>query len=121
MLERWLALVALLAGAFAASAAPEGGASAAAGEHTVIIENMQFAPATLAVRRGERVVWVNRDLAIDANVSTTGITSATKTRPTKVFADGLTRVCVFDAALVLYGLWPGWGADPRGIFHPFCM
>jgi len=62
VLERWLALVALLAGAFAASAAPEGGASAAAGEHTVIIENMQFAPATLAVRRGERVVWVKRDL-----------------------------------------------------------
>ena len=57
---------------------------------------------------------MNRDLAIDANVSTTGITSATKTRPTKVFADGLTRVCVFDAALVLYGLWPGWGADPLG-------
>ena len=30
--------------------------------HTVVIENMQFSPATLTVRRGERIVWVNRDL-----------------------------------------------------------
>ena len=30
--------------------------------HTVTIENMQFTPATLTVARGERIVWVNKDL-----------------------------------------------------------
>jgi plastocyanin len=30
--------------------------------HTVTIENMQFSPRTLAVHRGERIVWVNKDL-----------------------------------------------------------
>lgn len=30
--------------------------------HTVAIEGMQFSPATLAVRRGDQVVWVNKDL-----------------------------------------------------------
>ena len=30
--------------------------------HTVTIENMQFDPAELSVKRGERVVWVNKDL-----------------------------------------------------------
>jgi plastocyanin len=30
--------------------------------HTVTIENMQFSPQTLAVKRGDRVVWVNKDL-----------------------------------------------------------
>jgi len=29
---------------------------------SVTIENMQFSPATLSVHRGERIVWVNRDL-----------------------------------------------------------
>jgi len=31
-------------------------------EHTVVIEGMQFKPATLTVRRGDRVVWRNKDL-----------------------------------------------------------
>jgi plastocyanin len=30
--------------------------------HTVTIELMQFTPATLSVKPGERVVWVNKDL-----------------------------------------------------------
>lgn len=30
--------------------------------HTVVIENMQFNPPQLRVRRGERIVWVNKDL-----------------------------------------------------------
>lgn len=30
--------------------------------HTVIIENMQYSPAQLRVHRGERIVWVNKDL-----------------------------------------------------------
>ncbi|NML17586.1 cupredoxin domain-containing protein [Azohydromonas caseinilytica] len=37
-------------------------ADAAPATHTVVIEDMQFKPATLAVRRGDRVAWVNRDL-----------------------------------------------------------
>jgi len=30
--------------------------------HTVVIENMQYNPAQLRVRRGDRIVWVNKDL-----------------------------------------------------------
>jgi plastocyanin len=30
--------------------------------HTVVIENMQFNPAELQVHRGEKIVWVNKDL-----------------------------------------------------------
>jgi plastocyanin len=30
--------------------------------HTVTIENMQFNPSQLTVRRGDRIVWVNKDL-----------------------------------------------------------
>jgi len=30
--------------------------------HTVVIENLQFSPATLTVAKGDHVVWVNRDL-----------------------------------------------------------
>jgi plastocyanin len=29
---------------------------------SVNIENMQFSPATLSVHRGDRIVWVNKDL-----------------------------------------------------------
>lgn len=30
--------------------------------HTVVIDGMQFKPAELAVKRGDRVAWVNRDV-----------------------------------------------------------
>ena len=30
--------------------------------HTVVIENMQYNPPELRVHRGERIVWVNKDL-----------------------------------------------------------
>jgi len=49
-----LALAGLCAAAWAAGAA--------AASHTVTIEGMQFSPSTLTVHRGDRVVWVNKDL-----------------------------------------------------------
>lgn len=30
--------------------------------HTIVIEGMRFQPAALTVKRGDRVVWVNRDV-----------------------------------------------------------
>ncbi|HET9025461.1 MAG TPA: cupredoxin family copper-binding protein [Burkholderiaceae bacterium] len=30
--------------------------------HTIAMEGMKFAPASLTVKRGDAVVWVNRDL-----------------------------------------------------------
>lgn len=33
-----------------------------AATHTVVIEDMRFQPAALTVKRGDRVVWVNRDV-----------------------------------------------------------
>jgi plastocyanin len=47
----------LVALSLTASAAAEPGAS-----HTVTIENMQFNPQELTVHRGDRIVWVNKDL-----------------------------------------------------------
>lgn len=35
---------------------------AAQREHVVTIENMRFSPADLTVKRGERVVWINKDM-----------------------------------------------------------
>jgi plastocyanin len=43
---------------------------ALAARHTVVIEGMQFTPAALVVRRGDTVVWVNRDLV--AHTATAG-------------------------------------------------
>lgn len=45
----------------AASALPAPAARPTA-SHTVVIENLRFSPAVLVVRRGDRIVWVNKDL-----------------------------------------------------------
>lgn len=37
-------------------------AHAAPQTHTIVIEGMRFVPETLTVRRGDRIVWRNRDL-----------------------------------------------------------
>jgi plastocyanin len=37
-------------------------ASPAAATHTVVMEGTAFVPATLTVRRGDTVVWVNKDM-----------------------------------------------------------
>jgi plastocyanin len=50
MTLRWLAA----AVAFAAT-------SVLAANHTIVIEGTAFAPAQLAVARGDRVTWVNKD------------------------------------------------------------
>jgi plastocyanin len=39
-------------------------AGAAAETHTVRIEGMQFQPATLTVRKGDRIVWRNQDMVL---------------------------------------------------------
>jgi len=52
-----------LAGTFvlvlAGGTLPAGGAPKT---HTVTVEGMRFIPQTLTVQRGDRVVWVNKDL-----------------------------------------------------------
>jgi plastocyanin len=50
----------LLAGVLAAACALPG--LAAAATHTVKIEGMQFVPATLTIKRGDKVVWQNNDM-----------------------------------------------------------
>jgi plastocyanin len=49
----------LAAGLACAAALP---VAAHAATHTVKIEGMQFAPATLTVKRGDKVVWQNKDV-----------------------------------------------------------
>jgi plastocyanin len=59
----WLAAAALSVPAAASAAGPA--ASEPARDtpvHTVTIAGMQFSPAALQVRRGERIEWVNTDL-----------------------------------------------------------
>jgi plastocyanin len=59
VLAAGLALAAGLPVAAAPRASAPGGAAPA---RSVVIENMQFTPATLQVRRGDRIVWINQDL-----------------------------------------------------------
>jgi len=59
-----LALAPGFAGALVAVAVPAAdavGKAAAHITHTVVIDGTKFEPATLEVRRGDAVVWVNRD------------------------------------------------------------
>ena len=68
VLATWLASGAMVA---AAAAQPP--------THTVTIEGMQYNPAALMVHRGERVVWLNKDLfphtvtAVDKTFDSQGI------------------------------------------------
>ena len=54
----WLAAL-LVSSDLTAADAPRPAEGAA---HTVVIENMQYNPPELSVHRGERIVWVNKDL-----------------------------------------------------------
>lgn len=62
-----VALASLWLSVMTAGAATDG----ARPTHTVVIENVQFTPAALTVHRGERVVWVNRDLVPHTVTSST--------------------------------------------------
>lgn len=55
----FVAALALLAGSASSGAVPEGRKPAA---HTVAMEAMQFKPATLTVRPGDSVTWINKDI-----------------------------------------------------------
>ena len=50
----------LIASGLAAACALPGWCDAAT--HTVKIEGMQFVPATLTVKKGDRIVWQNKDV-----------------------------------------------------------
>ena len=54
----WLAAL-LVSSDLTAADAPRPAEGAA---HTVVIENMQYNPPELRVHRGERIVWLNKDL-----------------------------------------------------------
>ena len=55
-----LAVLALLT--LSDPAASGAAAHQAAAAHTLVIEGMQFNPRELIVHRGDRIVWVNKDL-----------------------------------------------------------
>ena len=54
---RWAWAAALLG-----SAGAQTTVAGSTSSHTVTIENMQFNPPKLSVHRGDRIVWVNKDL-----------------------------------------------------------
>ncbi|WP_244817241.1 cupredoxin family copper-binding protein [Caballeronia sp. Lep1P3] len=61
MLDRQCVVVALVCAA-CASASAAGPLAAPPNVRVVVIERMRFDPPDLVVRRGERVVWINKDL-----------------------------------------------------------
>ena len=57
-----VALAMAAAGAVRGAGPAASGPSAKPATHTVVIENLRFVPETLEIRRGDTVVWENRDL-----------------------------------------------------------
>lgn len=57
-----IALLLLLAGSAPACGREPAQASPPPATHTVTIESMRFSPATLTVRPGDTVRWVNKDM-----------------------------------------------------------
>lgn len=51
----------LLRAALVASGALASAASGNSAQHTITIEGVQYNPTELTVRRGDRIVWVNKD------------------------------------------------------------
>jgi plastocyanin len=51
-----------LAGMHGDACAADTGAHAGPAVHVIVMEGVQFKPATLTVRRGDRITWMNRDL-----------------------------------------------------------
>jgi len=79
MRRRTLAIPAALALSAAAivPAAASGGAGAAA-SHTVTLHEIRFHPASLTIKRGEKVTWVWRDSPTEHNVTFSGFHSHTQ-------------------------------------------
>ena len=61
-----LALALAIAGALPGAAAST---ARSATTHTVVLKNIRFHPATLSIRRGDRVRWLWRDGGIEHNVT----------------------------------------------------
>ena len=57
----------LLSSAVVAAAPTHRGAT-----HTITVENMAYSPASLVVHRGDRIVWVNKDLFAHTASATNG-------------------------------------------------
>jgi plastocyanin len=53
---------AVLSFAFLLVAGALSGAPAAAATHTIVMEGVAFVPQTVTVKRGDTVVWVNKDM-----------------------------------------------------------
>ena len=50
------------AGLHGDACAADTGARAKHATHVIVMEGVQFKPATLTVRRGDRITWMNKDL-----------------------------------------------------------
>jgi plastocyanin len=59
-----LAFAVLLPGATAAVAAPH--------TYTIVIDDMKFGPVPAALRTGDRIIWVNRDMFRHTATATNG-------------------------------------------------
>lgn len=55
-------LLLVLGGSVSVATQPAAQSAPRAAQHSVVIENMQFNPPQLTVHRGDKIVWVNKDL-----------------------------------------------------------
>lgn len=66
------ALPPLVAAALLCSAVIAAAPTNRAATHTITVENMAYSPASLVVHRGDRIVWVNKDLFPHTSSATNG-------------------------------------------------
>lgn len=88
----------------AASAAPEERRPVT---HTITIEAMRFQPETLTVKRGDRVVWVNRDPFPHTVVSSVGPFRSREIAPGQSWAQSVKRTGVVPYACSLHPTMKG--------------
>lgn len=106
--ERRHALAACLALVAAWPALVARASAASASGRSVVIENMQFAPATLQVRRGERIVWTNQDLvphtvtARDGSFDSHAIAPGASWSLVASKAGAVDYACLYHAAMVAH-------------------
>jgi len=102
------ACLALAAGLPAAAAPRDSAPGGAAPARSVVIENMQFTPPTLQVRRGERIVWTNQDLvphtvtARDGSFDSHAIAPGASWSLVAVHAGAVDYACVYHPAMVAH-------------------
>jgi plastocyanin len=80
-------------------------AAAGAAEHRVVIDGMKFTPQVVQVRKGDTIVWENRDMFVH-NVTAAGIRSG-DLQPGKTWRWVVPATMSFDYLCTLHPVMKG--------------